>query len=170
MFNRSPFNRMPFNRPFSVDVLASFSWDGEGDMSIKGKGEFVAAISMHGEGEFNIDAVRERFASINWNGTGELTIEAIRERLASINWNGEGTFRMNASRYHIEKIEITGPFAPGEKIIIDSNKMLVRKNGAVIGYLGDFFDLNPGSNTINFRDNATGRTILCRITHRDKFV
>jgi hypothetical protein len=170
MFNRSQFNRAPFNRPFSVDVLASFTWDGEGGMSIKGNGIFLAAISMHGEGEFSINAIREQLASINWDGVGEMSIAAIRERLASIHWNGEGTLQINASRYHIDEIEITGPFAPGEKIIIDSKKMLVRKNGSVIGYEGGFFDLNQGDNTITFTDSGTGRTVLCRITHRDKFI
>jgi hypothetical protein len=170
MFNRSQFNRAPFNRPFSVDILASFTWDGEGGMSIKGTGEFLAVISMHGEGEFSINAIREQFASINWDGVGELSIAAIRERLASIRWNGEGSFTVNANRYHIDEIEITGPFAPGDKIIIDSGKFRVTKNGQMIGYSGDFFDLHPGANHITYTDPATGRTIQMRVTYRDKYL
>jgi len=170
MFNRGSFNRLPFNRTSSIEILASFSWYGEGEVSVHASVEYLAIITMHGEGEFNLSAIREKFGSLTWDGLGQMSIGAIRERLASIKWDGEGEFKINAGKFHIEEIEVLGPFAPGDKIVVDTAKLRVTKNGSTIGYEGEFFELNPGNNHIVYTDTASGRTVQVRITYRDKFI
>ncbi|REK68010.1 MAG: hypothetical protein C6P35_03305 [Cohnella sp.] len=170
MFNRSFFNRATYNRLYTVEVFFSATMAGEGFMTASPSAEYAATITMSGEGELTADFIREIAAKAAMVGEGELTAEFIREMAFGAKMDGEGFLRANGSRFHVESITVTGPFEPGDKIVIDSGKMIVRKNGAIVGYDGDFFDISPGGNKLIYSDTASGRTILCRITYRDKYV
>jgi len=171
MFNHSAFNRAPFNRPFTIELFFSAVLSGEGGLSATASIEFTAAVTMEGSGELTTDFIREIIGIVQTlEGEGALTAANIRERLFSSLMQGEGELRASPSRFHIDEIIIQAPFTPGEKIVIDSQKMIVRKSGQVIGYEGDFFEIRPGVNIITYRDNATGRTVYCRITYRDRHI
>jgi len=170
MFNRGSFNHLPFNRSFSVDILFSASLQGEGGLYAYPNVEYVATVTMQGEGELSAAYIREYIVSAVLQGEGVLTANVVRERLYSALLQGDGELKAAASRFHIDEIEVLGPFAPGDKIVIDSAKLLVKKNGSAIGYEGEFFNLNPGGNHIVYTDTATGRTVQIRITHRDCFI
>ena len=172
MFNRSFFNRSTFNRPYTVEVFFSATMAGEGELIASPSAEYAATITMSGEGELTADFVREIVAAATMAGEGELTAEFIRERMFGAKMDGEGFLRANGSRFHVESITVNGPFAPGEKIVIDNGRLTIRKNGVNIlsQMSGDFFGLNLGDNVITYTDTATGRSVLVRITYRDKFV
>lgn len=161
----SSFNNMPFNTvnqgsnveyslDFSMDMALSARLSGEGRM----QGAFVRGYLLEVE---------------RMSGEGRLSAENIRGIvLEPQRMSGEGRMFAEASKYHTDWIEFTDAFRPGDVIIIDSGKFKITRNGVNVSHLynGDFFDLNLGENRLTWTDPATGRTILFRITHRDKFL
>lgn len=172
MFNRSGFNRLAFSRPYELIVNLSVVMDGIGELISHANVDYQASLSLDGVGEFSASAIRELFSSIQMYGVGELQLESIRERFATIVMNGLGTLGLNAKKYHIDSIRFTGDFNPGDRIEIDSKKLKILKNGVNISGLmqGDFFDLNTGINNVNYTDTETGRSVLFRVSYRDKFL
>lgn len=172
MFNRGGFNRLPFNRPVTFDIYGSFELDGTGNLLVLANAVVSPSFNMEGIGELVFDAVREQFGSFLLNGIGELVVEGTRERYGSFIFEGIGELNFTASRYHMDVIEFTGQFKPGDKIVIDSNKLKMTLNdqNALHMMQGDFFDLNTGPNELIYTDDKTGRKIRMRITFEDKFV
>jgi len=171
MFNRNPYNRIPFGRPFTLELLFSALLESEGELTAEPSVELTCSVTMEGSGELSADFVREIIGIIQTlEGEGELLADAIRERFFSSLMQGEGELIARPKLFRVDQIIIQTPFAPGDKIVIDSKKMIVRKNGQVIGYDGDFFEIRPGVNVITYRDNASGRTVYCRITYRDRHI
>ncbi|NUU73759.1 phage distal tail protein, partial [Paenibacillus xylanilyticus] len=72
----------------------------------------------------------------------------------------------------VDYIEFEDNFNPGDQIIIDSGKFKITRNGQNVSHLytGDFLQLNPGTNSLRWTDPETARTVLFRITHRDRFL
>ncbi|HAQ06570.1 MAG TPA: hypothetical protein DCR24_03225 [Bacillus bacterium] len=172
LFNLASFNRTTFNRPFSLDVFFSASMHGKGEISFAPNMEYLMSVHLDGVGTMTMDIIREIFFTAQLDGIGELTIETIRERFMSAYMNGIGEMSVNFAKYHVDTVEYTGDFEPGERIVIDSKKMKFTKDGqnAIHEMLGDFFDLNPGTNELIYTDDESGRSILIRITHRDKYL
>jgi len=171
LFNRNAaLNRMPFSRPFSVDIMLSAILEGKSELIASLTMDLTMNAQMNGEGELIADLIREFFMSAEFNGIATMDVEMIRERLIFAALNGQGSLQGNLSRFHVDSIAINNPFAPGDKIVIDSGKLRVMRNGQPIGYTGDFFDIHPGQNTITYTDSATGRTVQIRITYRDKYL
>ncbi|WP_025715592.1 phage distal tail protein [Paenibacillus sp. 1-18] len=107
------------------------------------------------------------------NNPSNQTYEFIREiEMIAERMSGAGSLHADADRYHTDYIEFTDVFRPGEVIVIDSGKFKITRNGQNVShpYNGDFFDLNLGNNNLTWTDPETGRTVLCRIAHRDKFL
>ncbi|MFW5438735.1 phage distal tail protein [Paenibacillus apiarius] len=172
MFNRSKFNRMPFNRVFSVDVTASITMQGVGTLEMYANLDMTATVQMDGIGEMIADAIRERFGSLDLHGIGELSVDAIRERFGSAIMNGIGTMEVNGARFRVDILEFNGEFKPGDRIIIDSKKLKMTLNNlnALPMMQGDFFDLSLGKNEITYSDDQVDRSILIRVTYRERFV
>ncbi|WP_025846890.1 phage distal tail protein [Paenibacillus ehimensis] len=172
MFNRTPFNRTPFNRPFSVDIFGSIVMNGVGGLEATGNIEVYAQIGLSGVGTLEADAIRELFFSAALEGIGTLSADAIRERITAAIMNGVGTLTALGSRYHVDYVQFSGEFRPGDRIIIDSKKLKMTLNDANALHMmqGDFFDLNLGENHLTYTDSETGRSVLIRVTYRDKFV
>lgn len=170
MFNRSGFNRMPFNRFYTIDIIFSTRMDGEGTLATDAVMEFNAATNMHGDAAIEVDFIREIVSSIQMDGDGSFSVEMLRERLFSAVMDGEGTLNALVKKYHIDTITIDDSFVPGDKIVIDSQKLRVTKNGNIIGYDGDLFDINSGSNTITYSDEETERNILVRVSFRERYL
>lgn len=171
MFNQNPFNRGPFSRLFTFELYFSALLEGEGELTAESFAEITCAVIMEGSGELTADFIREIIGIIQTlEGEGELHADAVRERLFSSLMQGEGELIARPKLFRVDQIIIQTPFAPGDKIVIDSKKMIVRKNGQVIGYDGDFFEIRPGVNVITYRDNASSRTVYCRITYRDRHI
>ncbi|MFD1885572.1 phage distal tail protein [Paenibacillus wenxiniae] len=74
--------------------------------------------------------------------------------------------------YQQSYLELSGSFAPGDRIVIDASKLTVTKNGQNALYMlnGDFIELNLGPNQIQYSDDAAARNVLMRVTHRDRFI
>lgn len=173
MFNRaSPFNRLTYNRPLTVFVYGSATIHGSGGMTAAATVDMTGSARLNGEGGMSATFIREVVFSARMDAESGMSASFIRERMQSAIMHGIGTLKANGSRYHVDEIEIMGPFKPGDRIIIDSKKLKVTKNGENALHLmqGNFFDLNIGDNNLKYTDPETGRDILIRITYKDKFV
>ncbi|HIW31470.1 MAG TPA: phage tail family protein [Candidatus Paenibacillus intestinavium] len=170
MFNQTGFNSTPFNLTYTLDVLLSVQMDGHGASVFSPGVVYSASIVMNGEGSADMNYIREMINSSFMSGVGTLTSKVIRESIMTTLMNGDGQLNVQPKKFHIDSITVNGPFAPGDKIVIDSNKFRVTKNGNVIGYDGDVFDINPGLNTITYKDTVTGRNILVRVSYRDRYL
>jgi hypothetical protein len=170
VFNQAAFNHTAYNRIFSIDVFLSASMNGSAEMSFAPNMEYFISVQMNGEGGLTIETIREIFFSSQMDGIGTMDIDAIREKFMSAVMNGAGSISVSFSKYHVDVLEITNPFGPGDKVIIDAKKLTVRKNGQAIGYNGELFDISPEENVITYEDAETGRTIQVRVTHRDRYI
>ncbi|TKH35947.1 hypothetical protein C1I59_13400 [Paenibacillus polymyxa] len=137
--------------------------------------DMTAAAELSGEGQAQADFVREYvLEAVPMSGEGRITnAEYVREILMqAVPMSGEGRISAELSKFHTDYIEFTDVFRPGEVIVIDSGKFKITRNGQNVSHLynGDFFDLNLGNNNLTWTDPETGRTVLFRITHRDKFL
>ncbi|WP_059043924.1 phage distal tail protein [Paenibacillus rubinfantis] len=167
-----PFTRLPFNRPFSVETVFSVVFESDPGMDTRMNLDMAISASFDMETELAADMTREiRFVTL-FEAASDMVVQMIRERLFAAGFHSETELAAKMSLYHVDSIEFTGEFKPGDKIIIDSEKFKITRNGDNVSnlYVGDFFDLNLGTNNLTWTDPATGRTVLIRITHRDKFL
>ncbi|KOP64353.1 hypothetical protein AMS62_03085 [Bacillus sp. FJAT-18019] len=167
-----PFNRQPFNRPLTMFVYGRAVLSGCAGVVAKSTVEVGGRAVLGGEGGVQADFIREISFAAQMDADSGMKSDFIRERLQRAIMHGISSLQGKASRYHVDEIEFTGPFVPGDIIVIDSEKFKIMQNGLNVSHLykGDFFDLNLGTNNLTWTDPATGRTILFRITHRDKFL
>jgi len=170
VFNQTGFNETPFNRPNTLDIFFSVSMHGEGSLTGMPSVTYSASVEMHGEASLSADFIREIVAQASMHGEGTMSAEYIREIMSSAAMHGDGYFSAIPKKFHVDSITVEGPFAPGDKFVIDSSKFRITKNGEIVGYEGELFDINPGVNTITYTDDATGRNVLIRISHRDRYL
>ncbi|MNW49192.1 hypothetical protein D3C74_266000 [compost metagenome] len=176
MFGGS-FNDLAFNSPTEnavniVDMEAHLS--GEGRVIVdKFTMEMAATAHLSGEGTLRAEYIREySLEPEQMSGEGRLSAVYVREIRHSAKMSGEGRLRADATKFHVDYIEFTDVFKPGDVITIDSGKFKIMRNGINVSHLysGDFFDLKLGENKLTWIDNASGREILFRITHQDVFL
>ncbi|MFB5761095.1 phage distal tail protein [Paenibacillus medicaginis] len=164
--SNSGFNAMLFN---TVEDEATF------DYVLEFVLDMTIAAELSGSGQVESDFIREYVLTAEeMSGEGNMaSADFVREIiLEGIPMSGEGSLSAELSRFHTEYIEFTDAFRPGEVITIDSSKFKITRNGKNVSHLynGDFFDLNLGRNNLTWTDPETGRTVLFRITHRDKYL
>ncbi|MEC0233740.1 phage tail family protein [Paenibacillus kribbensis] len=160
------FNHMAFNTT-ELGTVTEYILDFNLDMT--------AGADLSGSAWAQSDFVREyTLEAVPMSGEGRMAdAQYTREILAqAVPMSGEGRMSAELSKFHTDFIEFTDAFKPGEVIVIDSGKFKITRNGQNISHLynGDFFDLNLGNNNLTWTDAETGRTVLFRITHRDKFL
>lgn len=167
-----PFNRLPFNRPLTMFVYGRAVLNGYATVVANSTVEVGGRALLSGDSGVVADFTREIVFSAQMDADSSLSVSFVRERLQKAVMHGISAFKGKGSRYHVDEVEFLGPFAPGDVITIDSEKFKITKNGENVSHLytGAFFDLNLGTNNLTWTDPATGRTILFRITHRDKFL
>lgn len=167
-----PFGRLPFNRPHSVEIYGSFIIDLTGEVSVSG----VMVASPTFDADLTLDtifgAIREKLGSFLIESAAEMKASGIRERTGQFAVDAVLDVSFSAGRYHVDVIEFSGQFRPGDRIIIDNEKLKFTLNGqnALHMMQGDFFDLNTGENEIIYTDDQSGRTVRMRITFRDRYV
>ncbi|WP_145323010.1 phage distal tail protein [Paenibacillus xylanexedens] len=135
--------------------------------------EMSLSSDMSGESQLQADFVREIvLEAVPMSGEARISGEYVREINMRSELSGEARLIAAASRYHVDYIEFEDVFNPGDQIIIDTDKFKILRNGQNVSHLynGDFFYLNLGENNLTWTDPETGRTVLMRITHRDKFL
>jgi len=171
-----PFNRLPFNRPadftrtiygggtvnIDVEVLRCFLREMRSEPTIEVPVEVLGAFVRQMVGvpdEIEVTVEVQSSFTREFQSQPEpvnITVQVLG----------------NGYRTHTDTITFTGIFAPGDKIIIDSDRLKMTKNGqnALEEMTGDFFDLNIGNNEIRYTDDQEERSILTRVTFPDKFV
>lgn len=167
-----PFGRLPFNRPYLVEIYGSFTVELTGEVSVSG----VMVASPTFDADLTLEtifgAIRERLGGFLAESAAEVEASGIRERTGQFMIEATLEVGFSAGRYHVEVIEFTGEFKPGDQIIIDNERLKFTINGQNALHLmsGDFFDLNTGENEIIYTDDQSGRTVRMRITFRDRYV
>lgn len=170
-FNDLSFNSYSDQEANVIDISASLSGrsGGTADLNM----EMTISAHLSGQGRVTAEYIREFEIQVNrMSGKGNMSATIIREIRPSVKMSGEGRMSTVSTKYHRDYIEFTGGFKPGDKIIIDSNKFKITRNGENVSHLyeGDFFDLNLGINNLTWTDKASDRSVLFRITHRDRFL
>ncbi|MDQ1233356.1 hypothetical protein QE450_000854 [Paenibacillus sp. SORGH_AS306] len=135
--------------------------------------------------EFNVDSVMSGVSgnvgeisfdvflnSVGMHGLADMSTRYIREMNVSSIISGQSDMSVTPAYYQQSYLQLDGSFAPGDRIVIDSSRLIVTQNGNNALHLmnGEFFDLNLGPNSIVYSDDAAGRNMLIRITHRDRFI
>jgi len=167
-----PFNLLPFNRPLTIEALFAVTFESATELETKLNLEMPISVTFETETELSVDMTREIPFDAMFESATEMLAEMLRDRYFGATFESITEFSSSPKLYHIDSVTFVGTFAPGDRIIIDSKNLKFTKNGANALYMmqGDFFDLNLGENNLVYTDTATGRNILIRITHRDKFV
>ncbi|MBJ6364139.1 hypothetical protein ACFOQM_23235 [Paenibacillus sp. GCM10012307] len=167
-----PFNRLPLDR--APDMTSSIFGGGVVEVQTEVSGGFLRDIVGGGLASVETQAWAEFLRDILGGGAVSVDTEVKASFIREI--KGGGLVEVNvqvwadAYRNRVERIELTGPFAPGDKIVIDSAKLRATKNGAFLNYEGDFFNFWPGPNDLTYTDTETGRTWSVRVTYRDRFI
>ncbi|MEI7027161.1 hypothetical protein WBG83_15825 [Paenibacillus sp. y28] len=145
---------------------------GAGSMTAQASADMTMSSSMSGASSMSAVYTREISFDSGMSGAGSVAAVYVRERGFDVKMSAAGSIAANLSRFHIDYIEFTGEFRPGDRIVIDSANLAVTINGvnALQSTAGDFFDLALGTNTLTYTDTASSRTVLMRVTYRDKFV
>ncbi len=155
-----PFNRLPLNR--APDMTSSVYAGGTVEVETEVSGSFLRDIVGAGTVSVETEVWGEFLRQIVGGGLAEVETEVsgsfIREFKAGGTVEVEVEVWADAYRNRVERIELTGPFAPGDKIVIDSARLRSTKNGVFLNYDGDFPVLYPGPNDLTYTDTATGRT------------
>ncbi|MCL6605628.1 MAG: hypothetical protein K6T94_22420 [Paenibacillus sp.] len=171
MFGGS-FNRLTFDRPYAPEVLLSIEFEFKTEMQTP----LNLEMSMPAAFEFLTEYVSPLTRELTFLAQFEFMTEFNPVMVREINMYALFEFMTefeNVVKYtHTDEITFTGNFAPGERIVIDAKKMRITKNGQNILHLveGDPFDLVFGVNKIRYEDPETTRSVLTRITHRDKYL
>lgn len=167
-----PFNRLPFNRTLNLEVVFSVTFESETDLDSRMSLEMSMAAAFEMETELAADMTREIPFGTIFESSTEILTAMVRERQFKAPFESSTEFSTNLSLYHVDEIEFIGEFKPGDRIVIDSSKFKITQNGVNASHLyeGDFFALNLGTNNLTYTDPETGRQVLIRITHRDKYL
>jgi hypothetical protein len=166
-FNRSPFNRELTNvKYFNADFKTGLEVSSNMNLSMLLSAAIEIASELQGA------LIREMPFTADYETGTSLDAEMIRVRTFDAHINTATTFKALSKLYHVDWIEFTGHFKPGDRIIIDSGKYKITRNGENVSHLygGDFFNLNLGTNNLTWTDPSDARSILFRITHRDRFL
>jgi hypothetical protein len=166
------FNRMPFNRPETVEIYGSFVIESDGEVSALANVMVSPSFLVDLSADMIFSAVREQFGAFLIAAVAEIEAAGTRERTGQFTMEATLETNFSAGRYHVEVIEFSGEFKPGDKIVIDNERLTITLNGQNAMHLmsGDFFDLNTGENEIIYTDEQSGRTVRMRITYRDRYV
>lgn len=167
-----PFNTLPFNLTLEIDVMVSAELRGEGSIAVSAILEAAMNALMDGVGTVSANMIRELYMDSQLDGNGSMNAVILREALAAAALNGVGSLTATVGRYRVDSLSFTGAIETGDYIVIDSKQLTLTKNGqnALHQMQGDFFGIELGLNTIKITDMETNRSVLLRITHRDKFV
>lgn len=170
-FNDLSFNSHTDQEANIIDISVNLS--GSSRVAIDLNMEMTLLAHLSGRGEVTTNYIREFEIEVDCiSGQSGLSANIVREMRPNVRLSGEGRMNVLASKFHVDYLDFTGDFKSGDRIIIDSGKYKITRNGENVSHLygGDFFNLNLGTNNLTWTDSETGRSILFRITHRDRFL
>lgn len=167
-----PYNRLPYNRAFTVEAFFTVSFDSKTEFTSRLSIEMPLTATIESNGEMVTAMERGVHFGPSFESITEMITKQVREMVFGITAESKTEFLPGISYYYVNEIIFTGDFKPGDKIVIDSQRFKITKNGLNVFHEmdGDFFELNTGENTLTYIDSETGREILLRVTHRDKFL
>ncbi|MCY9532988.1 phage tail family protein [Paenibacillus alvei] len=172
MFNITSFNRAPFNRPYAIETFFTVTFGSATEVASRMSVDFPVAVVFDSATVIQTQMIREMPFAAEIDTATELLAQLVRERLLGATIGTSTEIIVNVSYSHVDELKFLGDFKPGDKLVIDTRKMTVTLNGqnAIHLFDGDFFELALGTNKLTYSDGESARSILTRITHRDKFL
>ena len=69
-------------------------------------------------------------------------------------------------------LEFTGSLNPGDRLILDSDKMTALLNGEDVRHLieGDYLMIQPGPQELEYSDEETGRKLRVKLRWKDRWL
>ncbi|MDH6373519.1 hypothetical protein M2444_005351 [Paenibacillus sp. PastF-3] len=134
------------------------------DMAITAMFEFIS--------EFEATMVREQTYNADFQFMTGLEATMVRERSMVALFEFKTELKAGVRYTHTDEFTFTGEFNPSERIVIDTKKMKITKNGQNVFHLhgGEFLEIAFGENTITYTDSEGSRAVLTRVTHKDKYL
>ena len=167
MFNNGDFNSIPFN--VALDNFVQITMNASGGMELSPKFIFQLQVTLNAES--GLDWGVEAFELIAESG---MSVKGVVRRFGKLSIEGIAEILSNARLLGIEQIIITATFAPGDTIIVDTEKFTVKKNGenilSLVNQNSVFFNFQEGENTIQYSDNRTSRNIQAKVIHKDRWL
>lgn len=172
MFNTSPFGRTPFGRAASLEIALAVTFETQTEFEARINVEAPLFAIFETQTEMDAAFIRESALQATIETQTELLAQAIREMLIGAEFETQTEMLAKIVRARVEEIRFTGDFPPGARIEIDSAEMTVTINGENALHLmeGDFLELIRGVNTLTYSDKEAQRSVLTRITHKDKYL
>ncbi|AWB45266.1 hypothetical protein DCC85_14225 [Paenibacillus sp. CAA11] len=167
-----PFNRLPFNRPYSLETLFSAVFESLTEANGRLSVDFPVTVVFESASDLSVSLTREYEIIAAIESASELFTQLIRERSFTAPIQSSTEFIAKAVSTHVDKIAFTGDFRPGDRLVIDTRTKTITLNGVnVLDKMdGDFFELIFGANAITYTDNESVRSVLTRVTHRDRYL
>lgn len=172
MFNRGQYNEMPFNRVLIVDVLIDFAIDHRNTTSFTGNVQVLPSFEIDHTLSTEFAALRDRIAGFVTDLLQSMDFSAVRERTGGFTMFMQIEHDFAMSQSQVLTLTFAGGFKPGDRILIDSDKLKMTKNGvnALQDMDGDFISLYVGENRLSWTDDRTQRNVRIRVDYRDRFM
>ncbi|MEK5396032.1 phage distal tail protein [Paenibacillus sp. FSL K6-2859] len=166
------FNRAPFNRPYVIRTYFNVTIESATEPRARLNADFAVGIVFDTATKFDGAPTRDIPSAATFTSATEMLTQMIRERLNSASIRSATQFNAKVRYMHVDKLGFTGNFAPGDKLVIDTKKQTITLNGVNAIHMldGDFFELGLGLNEVTYADNEATRSVLTRITHRDRYL
>ncbi|MNM99193.1 Phage tail protein [compost metagenome] len=166
------FNRAPYNRPYVVETFFNVSISSLSEVAASLSADIAVAVVYEAQTEVTAQYIREIPYAPAIESATDMLAQMIRDRFVSAGISTSTELAVNVRWMHANSLTFTGGFNPGDKLIIDTKKQTITLNGVNVLHLldGDFFGLIYGTNAIKYTDSESVRTILTRITHRDRYL
>lgn len=172
MYNRGKFNRTPFNRSLVIETYLSVLIETSTEIKSRLNLEIPLLIFVDTETGFSTDLIREYDINALVESATEIFTDYLRERIIKSNIDTSTEVKVSVTHNHVDEFKFDGDFKPGDRIVIDCKKKTVTINGQNALHLtdGEFITLVLGLNKLQYTDIESERSVLTRITHRDKFL
>ncbi len=149
---------------------AKILFSGSGSLHQNLTGFFTGQLDFSGEGNF--DARPGGFGVI-FDGAGTLELSATKFLTSAVTFAGTSIFEATISEINkYQYLNYIGPVEPGDIIVIDTERKTITRNSAnfLFFFSGDFFNLIPGENIIQYRDSIVSRQLNLEISYRKRYV
>lgn len=159
-----------------IHTLYNITLDSNSDM--QGSALVVKHYKMESNSDSSLLAACAslKHVSITIDSNGDMTVIKYHKDFLNngVTLTGQNTTDVIGSYVITDVMILTVSFAPGEEIIIDMGVPEILKNGQNInnsmGDISEFFNLEVGTNIIQYRDTSVSRTVQATISHQDCYL
>lgn len=166
------FNRIAFDGDFIPELTFGANFEGKTDFDSRMNLDMAITAMFEFVSELEATMVREQTYNADFQFMTGFEAAMVRERSIVALFEFKTELKAGVRYTHTDEFTFTGEFNPLERIIIDTKKMKITKNGQNVFHLhgGDFLELAFGENKITYTDSEGSRSVLTRVSHRDEYL